>query len=306
MPPSLVVSLDAVIVAVTGAAPRLLTVGEALPSGPLHPTADETLEKGMRRLVTEQAGLALGYVEQFYTFGDLRRNPRAPMGAPRQLSIAYLALIKEDAPLPGAAWRDWYDLLPWEDRRRDTTYVDRHIVPAPAAVDRRGLARRGARRRDVSGRPRRLPSRAPRGMASGCSSATNSPTKSGPWPRRIATAAPTPRARSRGRTRLAADYRRIAATALGRLRGKITYRPVIFELLPEAFTLTGLQQTVEALGGAELHTQNFRRLVERTGLVEHTGERTTGTGGRPAERFRFRRDVLRERPRAGLGHPGAA
>jgi len=61
---------------------------------------------------------------------------------------------------------------------------------------------------------------------------------------------------------------------------------------------------VEALGGAGLHTQNFRRLVERTGLVEPTGVRETTTGGRPAERFRFRREVLLERPRAGLGHPG--
>lgn len=99
------------------------------------------------------------------------------------------------------------------------------------------------------------------------------------------------------------DHRRIAATALGRLRGKLKYRPVVFELLPETFTLSQLQSVVEALAGVRLHKQNFRRLVDRGGLVEPTGQRDTHTGGRPAELFRFRRDVLRERPQPGLGLP---
>ncbi|MCU0820075.1 MAG: NAD regulator, partial [Beijerinckiaceae bacterium] len=48
-----------------------------------------------------------------------------------------------------------------------------------------------------------------------------------------------------------------------------------------------------------LHKQNFRRLVESTGLVEATSEQTN-TGGRPAALFRFRREVLVERPAPGL------
>lgn len=103
---------------------------------------------------------------------------------------------------------------------------------------------------------------------------------------------------------LALDHRRIAATALGRLRGKLLYRPVVFELLPRSFTLLQLQRTVEALGGSALHKQNFRRLVETGGLVEGTGEVERRTGGRPAELFRFRREVLRERPAPGVGLPG--
>jgi len=58
------------------------------------------------------------------------------------------------------------------------------------------------------------------------------------------------------------------------------------------------------LAGVRLHKQNFRRLVEKGGLVEGTGSLDPGTGGRPAERFRFRRDVLRERPTPGVGLPG--
>jgi hypothetical protein len=104
---------------------------------------------------------------------------------------------------------------------------------------------------------------------------------------------------------MALDHRRILATALGRLRGKIKYRPVVFELLSPTFTLLQLQRVVEALAGVRLHKQNFRRLVEKGGLVEGTGQLDPKTGGRPAELFCFRREVLRERPAPGIGLPGA-
>jgi hypothetical protein len=102
---------------------------------------------------------------------------------------------------------------------------------------------------------------------------------------------------------MALDHRRILASALGRLRGKLKYRPVVFELLPATFTLLRLQRVVEALAGVRLHKQNMRRLVETGGLVEGTGRLESQTGGRPAELFRFRRDVLRERPAPGVGIP---
>lgn len=101
------------------------------------------------------------------------------------------------------------------------------------------------------------------------------------------------------------DHRRMVATGLSRLRGKLAYRPVVFELLPETFTLNQLQRVVETLAGVPLHKPNFRRLVERGGLVEGTGVADAQTGGRPAELFRFRREVLRERPAPGVGLPGA-
>ena len=99
------------------------------------------------------------------------------------------------------------------------------------------------------------------------------------------------------------DHRRILATGLQRLRGKIKFRPVVFELLPPTFTLLQLQRVVEALAGRRLHKQNFRRLVEKGGLVEGTGRTSARTGGRPAELFSFRREVLRERPTPGVGLP---
>jgi hypothetical protein len=58
---------------------------------------------------------------------------------------------------------------------------------------------------------------------------------------------------------------------------------------------------VEALAGVKLHKQNFRRLVEKGGLVEGTGVVEPQGVGRPAELFRFRREVLRERRATGVG-----
>ena len=99
------------------------------------------------------------------------------------------------------------------------------------------------------------------------------------------------------------DHRRILATGLGRLRGKLKYRPVVFELMPPEFTLSELQRTVEAIAGVALHKQNFRRVLERTGLVEGLGRRRVDTGGRPAELFRFRRERASAGPALGLPLP---
>ena len=95
------------------------------------------------------------------------------------------------------------------------------------------------------------------------------------------------------------DHRRILATGIARLRAKIKYHPVVFELMPDTFTLLQLQRCVEALAGRLVHKQNFRRLIEQQELVEETGETSQDTGGRPAKLFRFRRAVFAERAIAG-------
>lgn len=87
------------------------------------------------------------------------------------------------------------------------------------------------------------------------------------------------------------DHRRVIATAISRLRAKIEYRPLIFGLMPEEFTLLQLQQSVEALSGVPLHKQNFRRLLESQNLVEPTGNSSQTGRGRPAKLYRFRFDI---------------
>ncbi len=309
-PPPLVVGLSAVIVAVTEEAPRVLTVTipddalAALPFGPLDPAGDRTLELALRGWVRAQTGIELGYAEQLYTFGDRYRDPREQAGGPRIVSVAYLALVREGR-LPGAPaarWRGIYEFFPWEDWRAGRpAVIDRTVAPALARWTRQAgdRATRPARRERAE-------------IAFGLSGA--------PWDgERVleryemlyevglaAEAASRGAGTDAGLGRpMALDHRRILATALGRLRAKLTYRPVVFELLPETFTLLTLQRAVEALAGVRLHKQNFRRLVEQGGLVEGTGRLDQETGGRPAERFRFRRDVLRERPAPGVGLPGA-
>ena len=99
------------------------------------------------------------------------------------------------------------------------------------------------------------------------------------------------------------DHRRILATAISRLRGKIKYHPVVFELMPEAFTLLHLQRTVEALSGLNLHKPNFRRQIDQQELVEETGEMSSDTGGRPAKLFRYRPAILEAQSLPGTRLP---
>ncbi len=310
------ISLDAVIVAVTDDAPRLLTIdgpaaAPALPSGPFQPQ-DRTLEMALRRWVLDQTGLDVGYVEQLYTFGDRERGPAGGDGGSvddevRQLSIAYLALVREGSPSAGASWRDVYDFFPWEDHRAGRpAMIDDAILPALQRFVEAGESAAGGdesrsraeRVRMAFGGPR-LPFDGVRALERyellyEVGLLFESSELRG---RAVGPTAPVLASRS-----MYLDHRRIAATALGRLRGKLTYRPVVFELLPARFTLLQLQQVVEALAGIRLHKGNFRRLVEGAGLVEGTGE-LARTGGRPAELFRFRREVLGERPRPGVGTP---
>ena len=107
------------------------------------------------------------------------------------------------------------------------------------------------------------------------------------------------------RAAMALDHRRIAGQALGRLRGKLRYRPVVFELLPATFTLVRLQRVVEALSGvAPAQAELPPAGGEAGGLVEPHRGGGRATAGRPAAVFRFRREVLRERPAPGVGLPG--
>ncbi len=322
MPRRIVVGLNAVIFAVRDDEARVLTVdmpapaggaepGDdgaaarervALPSGPFDPARDRTLELGLRAWVREQTGRDLGYVEQLYTFGDEGRDPREHAGGPRMLSIAYLALTQDlDAAHTGGQWISCYRFLPWEDWR----------TGRPAVLDQIAASLDGwaARARSAAERERRA------GRIEICFGLGGAgwdgyrvleryellyeaQLTHESWLDRGRR--PPATARLFGKP-MAHDHRRILATGLARLRGKLRYRPLVFELIDEHFTLARLQHVVEALSGLRLHKQNFRRLVESGGLVEKTGRIETRTGGRPAELFRFRREVLRERRAPGVG-----
>lgn len=310
--PRVVIGLSAAIIAVTEDAPYVVVTRErgahaGLPFGPFDPAGDRTLELSLRRWVSEQTGFDIGYVEQLYTFGDRGREAPLPdiAGAPdRLISISYLALAPTRAPLDRAQarWRSWYEFFPWEDWREGRpALIDREIAPAlkawtQAAPDAENATQRRARVR----------------LAFAFDGAVWNEERSLERYELLYEAGLVAEAtRDRGRDGASAnlgepmisDHRRILATAMGRLRAKIKYRPVVFELAPELFTLLQLQRLVEAIAGLSLHKQNFRRLLERTGLVEGAGQFDTASGGRPAELFRARRETLAERPVGGVHVP---
>ncbi|MFP6757825.1 MAG: hypothetical protein VCC99_06345, partial [Alphaproteobacteria bacterium] len=327
---STLILLNAVILAVTAEVPRFLLrphvdlappdTGPALPYGPFEPAHHRTLEIALRGWVTEQTGMPIGYVEQLYTFGDRYRDPRELAGGPRVISVGYLALVRE-APAPGdAEWLDCYDFLPWEDWRGGRpAIIDRTIIPAlelwADAAD--GRTERSVRRerlsitfgaKDAAWDSGHVLERYEVLYEAGLvmeaardrSDRGDSPGNSGRDDEHY-DSKPCRGARELTGRMAALDHRRMMATALGRIRGKLQYRPVVFELLPTEFTLLRLQRVAESLAGVNLHKQNFRRLVVNNRLVEATENISRHGPGRPAKLFRFRRDVLRERATPGVG-----
>ncbi len=315
------IGLTAAIVAVHDNNPQILTVAasepehdgrDGLPFGPFTPLRHRTLEAGLRSWVREQSGLGIGYVEQLYTFGDRGRHARPGDHGPHVVSIGYVALIRVDVAgdLGGGRWRNWYDFLPWEDwRHGKPAILEREIEPRL----RRWVAEKAPRDRRFT--PVTPADRLK--MCFGLDGVAWDEEKVLERYELLYEAGLVGEARADQRpaaeawqpfpdlgTPMRYDHRRILATAMSRLRAKIKYRPVIFELMDESFTLFELQRTVEAILGSHLHKQNFRRLVENGGLVEPTGEVRSNTGGRPAKLFRFRPEVLLERPAPGVRvHP---
>jgi hypothetical protein len=313
---AVLIGLSAAIVSVHEERPRVLVVhrgdgADALPFGNFDPLSHRTLESGLRSWVQEQTHLQLGYAEQLYTFGDRGRHLAGPGEGPRVVSVGYLALTRTPLErMPGVQWRDWYVFFPWEDWRVNSPAVIASLILPRLYVfaESAGNAEvRDARRDrirlcfgsdggswDEDKVLERYELLYEAGLVAEAQRDRGSVPPGGPVSRLGAS--------------MDFDHRRILATAMGRLRGKMKYRPVVFELMATEFTLLELQRTVEALSGVRLHKQNFRRLVEAQGLVEGTGRMSRKSGGRPAEQFRFRREVLRERPapgvRYGLGRGG--
>ena len=83
------------------------------------------------------------------------------------------------------------------------------------------------------------------------------------------------------------DHGAILAAAVERIRGKLGYAPIGFELLPETFTLLDLRRVHEAILGRPLNKDSFRRKALDGGLVEATGDHATGLSHRPPELYRF-------------------
>ena len=268
----------------------------ALPSGPFAPDSHRTFDLALRAFVHEQTGFDIGYVEQLYSFGDLGREALHGDGDTRRaISVGYLALTPLDFKVRfDSAWVPFKRFFPWEDWRGGE--------PNPALE---------ALRPDLAAWCEQADTPLRRGRTE-----TLFPQDFDNWNEErvldryellydAGLVGEAGRGAASGGEPMASDHRRIAATGLARLRGKLKYRPVIFELMPERFTLLELQRTCEALAGLKLHKQNFRRALERTGFVKPLGVMREDTGGRPAELYSYDRELFRFSPSSGLSLPRA-
>lgn len=184
----------------------------ALPGGFIH--LSEGLDATATRVLREKTGLKGIFLEQLYTFGEPKRDPRT-----RILSVAYMALVDHDRLAASKAEDAVRRLVvPWKDE-----------IGGPVEA------------LDAQGRP--LP--------------------------------------------LAFDHAEILGLAVKRLRGKLDYSPVAFQLLPESFTLFDLQKVHETVLGRKLNKDSFRRRMLATGLLEPSGEQQEDVGHRPAALYRY-------------------
>jgi 8-oxo-dGTP diphosphatase len=170
----------------------------ALPGGFVQ--IDEALEEAAERELREETGIQNVFLEQLYTFGDVKRDPRD-----RIVSVAYYALVN---------LRD-HEIRAATDARNAAWFSIDDIPSLPF------------------------------------------------------------------------DHNRIVEIALKRLRGKVRYEPIGFELLPEKFTLTQLQRMYEKILEQAIDKRNFRKKILGMGLLEETDEVQMDVAHRAARLYRF-------------------
>jgi 8-oxo-dGTP diphosphatase len=173
----------------------------AIPGGFVN--MNESLELAARRELEEETGIRDIYLEQLYTFGEPKRDPRT-----RVISVAYIALVSADT-----------QTLRVSDESTDVRWFPVRALPGP----------------------------------------------------------------------LAFDHDTILAAGLDRLRSKLEYTTLAFQLLPEVFSILELKHIYEQILGEELDKGNFYRKIKDSNVLEDTGLRREGRG-RPTSLYRFRRN----------------
>jgi len=294
----LVIGLSAVIVAVDGDQPKVFVVKKnALPFGTFDQDNHSTLEKGLLQWVKEQTQITLKYVEQLYTFSNRsiyfsnskKANPQ------RYLSIGYIALTNnhEKKTSDTACFVDWYKYFPWEDwRKGKPSMIEKEILP---------LLKDWASKDEDTDSKKSKTLRINICFGEGGYDWDEEKAMQRYellYEAELVHEAWIDQKKDVNKSKMvegdymAYDHRRILATAISRLRGKLKYRPFVYELMSEEFTLLRLQKAMEAVLGKKLHKQNFRRFVESSGMIESVPNKFSNEAkGRPAALFRFKREV---------------
>ena len=176
---------------------------------------NESLEEAVQRELLEETGIEVNYLEQLYTFGDPKRDPRQ-----RIISVAYFGLVKSALfqklkASTDAAEAKWFSI-------------------------------------------KKLPD-------------------------------------------LAFDHKKILGIAIERLRAKVRYQPIGFELLDKRFPFSDLEKLYASLLDKEINRRNFSKKILSFGFIEETGEKQKAEGkGRPSNMFQFNQRRYKELLKEGI------
>lgn len=176
---------------------------------------EESLEEAVQRELQEETGIAVNYLEQLYTFGEPKRDPRQ-----RIVSVAYYGLVKSSQ----------YQVLKASTDAANAQWFSIKKLPA-----------------------------------------------------------------------LAFDHKQILHIAIERLRAKIRYQPIGFELLDKKFPFSDLEKLYAALLDKEINRRNFSKKILSFDFLEETGELSKSEGkGRPSKMFRFNQKRYKELLKEGF------
>jgi ADP-ribose pyrophosphatase YjhB (NUDIX family) len=223
----------------------------ALPGGFVG--INESLDAAVSRILKRETGLDHIYLEQLYTWGSPERDPRT-----RVISVSYLALV-DASTLRVQAGGGTTDAR-WYAVREQTLRTERVETGDRSTTDRTVQLTLGD------------------GESALSALLTLSRTTEGRVTR-------TERWAAEG-TEIAFDHATIISYALERLRSKLEWTDIAFNLVPELFTIKELQKVYETILGREILDMQFRRDIDR--MVAPTNEMRINVGHRPARLFRFR------------------
>jgi 8-oxo-dGTP diphosphatase len=222
----------------------------ALPGGFVG--IDESLDDAADRKLRAETGLGDIYLEQLYTWGDVQRDPRT-----RVISASYMALV-DATTLDLRAGEDTTDA-------RWLTIRERTLHTRKVATESGHVAERLTRLSLSNGGEECVAELAVTRTVNGTVARID---------RQIV--------QSNG---LAFDHAKVIHYALERLRNKVEWTNIAFNLVPEFFTVKELQKVYEVILGREILDVQFRRNVDR--MLIPTNQMRTNVGHRPARLFRF-------------------
>lgn len=197
---------------------------------------DESIDDAAARILNRETNLHNIYMEQLYTFGEVKRDPRM-----RIVSTAYIALVDknklEDCLFPNASWFSM-DIL--EDEKEIQVSFDNGDEQFSVVVSKKLKSPTSDRYQYVIKKD----------------------------------------------DHLAFDHAKVIVSGISRLKNKISYTDIVFNMMGEYFTLGELQQVYEVILGKELLDPAFRRII--ADKVEKTDMVKTGGGHRPSVMYRYR------------------